>query len=465
VGAILTRLRKFTSNMRFSAFSSPTPEGRSKERYRRAILTSLASALSSVIGISASLISVPLTLHYLGIERYGLWMTISAVIAVLGFSDLGINNGLINGIAKAHGRDDRELARQYVSSAFFILVAVALILGAAFAIAYPWIRWSSLFRVRSAQAMSEVGPAVAVITGCFLINIPTGIVSRVQSGYQEGFIANLWSSLGSILCLVFLLLVIHIHGSLALLVLAMAGAPILALVLNGAVEFGIQRPWLFPSWRYVKPGVSKSLLRLGSLFLILQIDGAIAYSSDNIVLAAVLGPEAVSQYAVPAKLFSLVTLATSFLTVPLWPAYGEALARGDHHWIRRTLYRSLILSAGVSVILSVALVSFGTRIIYLWVGPSIQPSPLLLAGLGIWGVVCSISNGIAIFLNGLSVMRFQVIIASVGAFLNIAISIYLTRRIGIPGVIYGSILGQILVGFVPYYWYLGRYVKNNLPEG
>jgi O-antigen/teichoic acid export membrane protein len=464
VGVTLIRLRKFTSSMRFSAFSSPTPEGRSKERYRRAILTSLASALSSVIGISASLISVPLALHYLGIERYGLWMTIGAVITVLGFSDLGINNGLINGIAKAHGRDDRQLARQYVSSAFFFLVAVALILGAAFAIAYPWIHWSSIFRVRSAQAMSEVGPAVAVITCCFLINIPTGIVSRVQSGYQEGFIANLWSSLGSILSLLFLLLVIHIHGSLALLVLAMAGAPIVALVLNGAFEFGIQRPWLFPSWRYVKPGVSKSLLRLGSLFFILQIDGAIAYSSDNIVLAAVLGPEAVSQYAVPAKLFSLVTLATSFLTVPLWPAYGEALARGDHHWIRRTLYRSLVLCAGVSVILSVALVSFGTRIIYLWVGPSIQPSPLLLAGLGIWGVVCSISNGIAIFLNGLSVMRFQVIIATVGALINIAISIYLTRRIGIPGVIYGSILGQILVGFAPYYWYLGRYLKNNLPE-
>lgn len=64
-------------------------------------------------------ISVPLTLRYLGTERYGLWMTISSVIAVLGFSDLGLNNGLLNGISQANGTNDRELARRYVSSAFF----------------------------------------------------------------------------------------------------------------------------------------------------------------------------------------------------------------------------------------------------------------------------------------------------------------------------------------------------------
>jgi O-antigen/teichoic acid export membrane protein len=79
----------------------------------------MASGLSLVISITAGLIAVRLTLRYLGTERYGLWMTISSVIAFPGFSGLGINNGLLNGIPIAHGRDDRQLARQYVSSAFF----------------------------------------------------------------------------------------------------------------------------------------------------------------------------------------------------------------------------------------------------------------------------------------------------------------------------------------------------------
>ena len=242
MGGTLSRLRKFASDLRFAAHSTSTPEGRSKERYRRAFLTSLASGLSRVIGVATSLISVPLTLHYLGTERYGLWMTISAVIAALGISDLGISNGLTNGVAQAHGRDDRLLARQYVSSAFFLLIGIAAALGVIFAISYPWVSWSSVFRVRSTQATSEVGPAVAVFTACFLANIPAGIVSRVQLGFQEGFIANLWASLGSILGLLSLLVVIHIHGSLALLVLAMAGAPIVALMLNGIAVFSCTLP-------------------------------------------------------------------------------------------------------------------------------------------------------------------------------------------------------------------------------
>jgi O-antigen/teichoic acid export membrane protein len=390
-------------------------------------------------------------------------MTISSIIAFLGFSDLGINNGLLNGIAKAHGRDDRQLARQYVSSAFFLLVAIALVLGVAFAAAYPSIPWASFFRVHSAQAMAEAGPAVAVFTGCFLLNIPAGIVGRVQSGYQEGFIANLWIALGGILYLLSLLLVIRLHGSLALLVLAMAGAPILALLLNSAVEFGIQRPWLFPSWRQVKSGVSKDLLHLGGLFFILQVSGAIGYSSDNIVLDRILGPTAVTQYAVPSRLFNLVTMVSFFIITPLWPAYGEALERRDHPWIRRTLLRSVIIVGSGSVFLSSILVVFGARIIHLWVGPNIHPSFLLLMGLGMMSVLYSVGSTIGMFLNGLSVMRFQVITSSLAAVINIVISIYLTRRIGIPGVIYGSVISALFVVLIPCYWYLRRYFSRSVP--
>src|ERR1700685_3295376 len=66
-----------------------TADGRSQDRYRRAFRTTIVSALSKIVTVLTSLISVPLTLHYLGVERYGLWMTISSLIACLSFADLG----------------------------------------------------------------------------------------------------------------------------------------------------------------------------------------------------------------------------------------------------------------------------------------------------------------------------------------------------------------------------------------
>ena len=42
-------------------------------------LTAISSAVAKVITVVTMLISVRLTLNYLGTERYGLWMTISSV--------------------------------------------------------------------------------------------------------------------------------------------------------------------------------------------------------------------------------------------------------------------------------------------------------------------------------------------------------------------------------------------------
>jgi len=60
------------------------------------------------------------------IERFGLWMTISSFIVMLGVVDLG--NGLINLLADALARDDREAASTYVASTVFVTGTIAIIL-------------------------------------------------------------------------------------------------------------------------------------------------------------------------------------------------------------------------------------------------------------------------------------------------------------------------------------------------
>jgi O-antigen/teichoic acid export membrane protein len=442
------------------AFDTSTVEGRSKERYRRAFLTTLASGFAKVVGIGTILISVPLTLHYLGVERYGLWMTISSLIACLNFLDLGINLGLLNGISESHGKEDRTLARQYVSSAFFFLTATALLAGLVFALVYRWIPWHSLFNVRSGPAVAEAGPAAAVLVACLLMSIPAGMVTRIQSGYQEGFAANLWAGAGSVMGLLAILVVIHRRGSLALLVLATAGAPLLALVLNGAVLFGYQRPWLRPAWRHVKRGVSKHLVRAGLLFFFLQLAVAISFSSDNIVVAQVLGPAAVTQYAIPAKLFGLIGVGCSLLVAPLWPAYTEALARGDVGWIRKTLRRSMSLSLAISVGVSLLLVVSAPSVLKIWVGSKVHASLLLLAALAVWSIVLALSVPVAMLLNAATVVKFQVKVASLGALVNIGLSIYFTQQIGIPGVILGSICAHVTCVLIPYCFFTPGFLRS-----
>ena len=175
--------------VRLKSFTGYTPEERTQERHKRVVLTVMASVAAKSISVVSALITVPLTLHYLGPERYGLWMAISSVIALLGFTDLGLGNGLINYVSRAYGRDDRELAIRSVSSAFYLLLAVALILAGAFALVYPWVGWPQVFNVSAPDAVADTGRAMAVFAGWFLISLPLSVIPRIQTGYQEGFLS------------------------------------------------------------------------------------------------------------------------------------------------------------------------------------------------------------------------------------------------------------------------------------
>src|SRR6266511_2884212 len=183
---VLHRLQQMRALMRLEPFDVSTPEGISKERYRRVALTTVSSATSKVITLLTMLVSVPLTVTYLGVDRFGLWMTISSFFAFLVFADLGMGNGLLRAISEADGKDDIRLAGQYVSSGFFMLSGLAVLTLILFGCVYWYIPWPALFNVATETAAQEAGPALAVFVCCYALSLPLSVVQRVQLGYQEG---------------------------------------------------------------------------------------------------------------------------------------------------------------------------------------------------------------------------------------------------------------------------------------
>lgn len=449
LSALILRVRQVRAIVRLTAFDVSTEQGRSQERLRRVAVTALSSAFAKAIGIATTLISVPLTIGYLGEERYGVWMTISTVSALLAFADFGIGNGLLNAISQADGKDDRELARVYVSSTFFMLLSLAALLGGAFAAAYSHVPWDRVFNIANPQAVAEAGPAICAFIGCFLLSMPLGIVNRIQLGYQEGFANNAWTAVGNLLGLIGVLLVIHFKGSLFWLVVAMAGTPLVTTLLNGVRLFVFQRPWILPQPRFARYEAAKKILGLGVLFFVLQFASAVAYSSDNIIIAHILGSSAVAQYAVHTKLFSVVPMLLMMVLSPLWPAYSESIERGDIPWVRRTLVRSLVTSLAFSSVCAVGLAATGPWLLKLWVGDKVPPLFPLLLGLAAWTIVGTVGNALAMFLNGASVMRFQVVTALTMTAMAVVLKIALVRAIGLPGVIWGTVIAYMIAAFIP----------------
>jgi O-antigen/teichoic acid export membrane protein len=426
------------------------PDFRGAERNRRALVTGSVATLARVIQIGSSLITVPLTLKYLGNERFGLWMTISSVMAMAAFADFGVGNGVLNTVAKAVGKDDIEGVRKAISSGFAVLNSIAVILLLVFLASFQFINWGNFFRVTSTQARTEAGPALAVFATCFALNISLDVVQRVQLGLQQGYRYSLWQLCGSTLGFIGVITGIWFKASLPLLVVAIAGAPLIATLLNAIHFFGLVRPDLRPSIRLVHWDAISQIAKLGGLFFVLQVVVAISYSADNFIIARTLGSINVPEYAIPQRIFAFISMMTGMLVTPLWPAYGEAISRGDIGWVRRTLRNSLLVVFFTACAASVLLLVLTPTILHLWVDSRIHPTFFLILGLAIWSIIDSCGTTLAMFLNGAAVVRFQIIVSISFGISCVCLKVFLVRRFGVVGVPWATIVSYTLIGVLPW---------------
>ena len=455
----LKTVRDTIGLLRFKAFDTGTEEGRSQERHRHIAWTTVTAAAAKGSALAAMLISVPLTLGYLGPERFGLWMTIAAVIAMLGFADFGLGNGILNAVAHDSGRNDYRGIHQSVSNGMIMLAAIGLLVLAAFLAIYPHVPWPAVFNVETELAARESGPVVLVLVVCFIATLPLAATHKIQLGLQQGYWGNLWEAVGSIVGLIGVVVATSLQAGLPWIALAMAGAPVVFRAVNTFVFFAYREIALRPRLAHFDPSAIRRLIRAGILFFALQLAVVIGFQSDNIIIARILGVEAVAGYDIALKLSMLPTVFIGLVVVAQWPAYGEASTRGDSAWIRRTFTRTLRLSLLFAAPFGVILLIWGDTIIKMWAGPEVMPSATLLIGISVWSVLQVIGNVIAALLNGLHVVKFQAINALLMATANILISIYLVNKIGVAGAILGTISAYTIFTLIPCWYYIRHRVR------
>jgi O-antigen/teichoic acid export membrane protein len=449
---------------------SPSPtsvtdeQGRSRDRGQRVALTFLTSLGARVITVITNIATVPLLVNHLGQERYGVWLTLSSLIAYFSFADLGLGNGLLNAVSEAHARDDKELARGYVSSAFFMLMGLAATAGLFLALVFPWVPWSALFSTHSKLATSEAAPATLVFILLFLVQVPFTIVQRVNLAYQEGHVNGMFQATGSLLSLGCVFLSVALGAALPWIVLSLTGAPLIAVVLNWMNLFRRSHRDISPSPRFVNQVAVRRLIRLGVLFWGLQITMAVAFSSDYIVAAQLLGPEAVTQLGVPSQMFNLVLSILSMFFMPLWPAYAESILRGDHLWIRVWMLRSLKIAFAFVGPIMVVMVLLAENLLRWWVGEAVHASLALLLGLATWTLLATIGNAISMLLNAANVVRFQLVVAFAMAVTAITLKILLAPQFGIEGIVWGTVLAYGLVSLGPALWYMRSILPRRLEQ-
>ncbi|HVU03606.1 MAG TPA: lipopolysaccharide biosynthesis protein [Polyangiaceae bacterium] len=417
---------------------------RGKERSRRAVWTTLSSLGAHATGLLTSLVSVPLTLEYLGKERYGLWGSVTALLTWATLADFGLGRGLINHLSEAYARNDTDAAGRYVSTGWYALLGVALLMAGAFGLLMPIVPWTALFNVQSRSLEAETSSVVVAVVAVFLVNFPMSIVGSIYSAYQRGYVANAFRVVGNVTSLAVLVAATRTHVGLAGLVAVMGGVPLLLGALN-LVYIARDMPWLWPKRRSVSWATFRELATVSTPLFLFQVGSLLINELQTLVIARRAGLTTVADYTVFLKVYSVPVLILGMIDGPLVPSFREALLRRDVLWLRTTFWRAQGIKLVICVAATVYYVGFGNVATSLLSGQTVAfesrvwMAASLLTLVGTWN---GSFNDLLISTNRLwTLVRFILANGVVTA----TLTYFAAERLGVFGIVSATVAYSLVV--------------------
>jgi len=430
------------ANLRFRAFDTQTEEGRHRERYRRAGLTTLSSMFSRALALAVILVSMRVALPYLGEARFGVWATISSLTAILMIFDFGIGNSMISRVAALAALSEWARLRKLIISGLSVLSLIGLLLGTALVMLAAYAPLSWLYKGAAPVLIEEARGTLMLFGMLFGLSIPLQAVHRIYAGLQEGYISSCAMGFMGILSLLALPLMPRLHAGIASLLLATYGLQvgsgvILLVALHRRFKLAL------PRFADFSESNVRDLVASGGLFFVLQVTGVIGWDMDAVLLSALIGPASAATYSVVQRMFMLVTGPLSMMNAPLWGGYADAYARGDFRYIRKTLQRSLLLTSLFGTLGVAALLVLRAPVSHLLTNGVLRPPGSFVVLFGVWTVVAAVGDALAMYLNGLHVLKPQIVAAVCFLTVTLILKLNLVTHYGLNGIIAATLLGYL----------------------
>lgn len=395
--------------------------------------------LFKILALSISFILVPITINYLNVELYGIWLVIISIMSWVTFFDIGLGNGLRNKLAESIAKGDKNLAKRYVSTAYATISVIVFFILINFLLVLPFINLNKIFNTHSISNI-ELMKVFSVVVFFFLLNFILSLSNQVFYAYQESALISIGQFFFNLFTLLTVCVLTYLeHGNLFYLGISYGFSMLISNLLVNCYFFKKHKD-IFPSIKYIDPNKINDLLTLGIKFFVIQIAVLVIFTTDNIIISYILGPEHVTSYNVVFRLFSIVSIIHGIILTPFWSAFTDAYVKGNILWIKRTLIKLNLLIIPLSIMV-VILIFFNRDLINIWIGHEIIYSDSLVLLMGIYTIINIWNNTYSYFLNGAGKIEIQLFISIIGALINIPLSIYFAKflNMGTSGIILGTI--------------------------
>ncbi len=407
----------------------------SDQRTKLAVKNAIASLALKGASIIASLLIVPMTINYLNPTKYGIWLTLSAIIGWVHFFDLGLSNGFRNRFEESLDKGDKVLAKQYVSTTYFIISCIVAVVLLILLIGNSFINWSSVLHI-SEEYKEELGRVFAIVLVFSCLSMVVNIIQSLLAADQRPAFGSVIGCIGQYVSLIVIYLLTKMtEGSLTNLALYYAGIPTFVAAIASIFIFSTARYKEYrPSFGTIKPKLVKSIMNLGLNFFVIYICLIFVFQIVNIVITREIGAEAVTQYNVANRYFNIIYMVVNIAIAPLWSAFTDAYTKRDFVWMRSMKKRMSQMCLVVTA-LCIVLLLISSPVYKIWIGDSVDIPFSLSAAMCLMIICQTFGNVFMTMVNGVGTMRVQMITYILLALISWPSFTFLSRYVGLEGVV------------------------------
>lgn len=393
-------------------------------------------------GMLISLLLVPLTIDYLNKGVYGTWLTISSIVTMIAFFDIGIGNGLRNKLSEAISKKDFTLAKTYVSTAYAMFGGLQSI----FILSFFFIKNVPWQKILNTNIDVNVLQTVILITACCLsIKLVLDILTYILLAIQESGIVGIINLITNIITLLFIFLLSRFTtNQLAYLALITSMSPIVVLLISSNILYRGKLNNYRPKINYIDFRYGKDILTLGYKFFLIQLSVIILFYSDNIIVTQLFGSSEVTTYNIAYKYFNAANTLFFIIITPYWSAFTEAYANKDLGWIKRTYNYMVKLWIALTLII-VIMITLSSYMYDIWIGDRVQIPFILNVVMGSNVVLICWNNLNVSVINGLGKIRLQLYCSLFSSIVNIPLAIFIGKilNVGSAGVVVATCLSLL----------------------
>ena len=393
--------------------------------------------------IGVSFLLVPLTLGFLGITEYGIWITLITIIEWFNFFDIGLGHGLRNKYVEAKASQNLDDVKKYISTTFFMMAFISIFIFMIFLASTYFVDWYKVLNA-SQDLENTLQKLVIFLIGMFCTRFIINIVNVLLTADQNPAIPAVILLSGNVLSLISVYLLIH-YGKASLLALGttLYATQISPLVIAFFYFFSTKYKPYLPSLKSFSKTHLKQISSLGINFFLIQITALVLLQSNNIILAHVCGLKEVTNFNIAFKYVNILFMVYMTFLTPLWSASTDAFARNDISWITNT-YKRLNNLWFLLILVGITMLVVSSIFYSLWLKNKVLPDLHLLLFLMINTFCLMKSTLYRSFMNSVGKIRLQFVVTVIQAILHIPVAIFLGKQFGAIGVACTMLLWNLI---------------------